>query len=47
VGVVLDLAGGRQSIQGWGLAFVAMAAGSALALVGLRALLSRLPRTAR
>lgn len=47
VGVVLDLAGGRQSIQGWGLAFVAMAAGSALALVGLRRLLSRLPRTAR
>ena len=47
VGVVLDLAGGRQSIQGWGLAFIAMAGGSALALVGLRGLLSRLPRTAR
>ena len=46
VGVVLDLAGGRQSIQGWGLAFIAMAGGSALALVGLRGLLSRLPRTA-
>ena len=47
VGVVLDLAGGRQSIQGWGLAFIAMAGGSALALVGLRGLLSRSPRTAR
>ena len=47
VGVVLDLAGGRQSIQGWGLAFIAMAGGSALALVGLRGLLSRLPRTVR
>ena len=39
VGVVLDLAGGRQSIQGWGLAFVAMAAGSLVAMVGLRGLL--------
>lgn len=45
VGVVLDLAGGRQSTQGWGLAFIAMAGGSLLALVGLRVLLSRLPRT--
>ena len=47
VGVVLDLAGGRQSIQGWGMAFIAMAAGSALALVGLRGLLSRVPPPAR
>ena len=41
VGLVLDLAGGRQSSMGWGLAFVAMAAGSLLALVGLRQLLER------
>ncbi|MDP6393154.1 MAG: MFS transporter [Arenicellales bacterium] len=41
VGLVLDLAGGRQSSMGWGLAFVAMAAGSLLALVGLRQLLKR------
>ena len=47
VGVVLDLAGGRQSIQGWGMAFIAMAAGSALALVGLRGLLSRVRPAAR
>ena len=47
VGVVRDLAGGRQSIQGWGMAFIAMAAGSALALVGLRGLLSRVPPPAR
>ncbi|HCF74550.1 MAG: MFS transporter [Proteobacteria bacterium] len=41
VGLVLDVAGGRQSSMGWGLAFVAMAAGSLLALVGLRQLLER------
>ena len=41
VGLVLDLAGGRQSSMGWGLAFVAMAAGSLVALVGLRQLLAR------
>lgn len=41
VGLVLDLAGGRHSTMGWGLAFVAMAAGSLVALVGLRGLLAR------
>ena len=46
VGLVLDLAGGRHSTVGWGLAFVTMAAGSLLALAGLRGLLARAARSA-
>jgi MFS family permease len=45
VGLVLDLAGGRHSTVGWGLAFVTMAAGSLLALAGLRGLLARAARS--
>ena len=46
VGLVLDLAGGRHWTVGWGLAFVTMAAGSLLALAGLRGLLARAARSA-
>jgi hypothetical protein len=38
VGVVLDLAGGAGSNLAWGLAFIAMGAGSAGALVAIRKL---------
>jgi len=38
VGVVLDLAGGAASNLAWGLAFIAMGAGSAAALVAIRKL---------
>ncbi len=38
VGVVLDLAGGAESSRAWGLAFLAMGAGSAGALLAIRKL---------
>jgi predicted MFS family arabinose efflux permease len=40
VGLVLDLTAGPGSIVGWGFAFMAMAAGSLTAIVGLRWLLA-------
>ena len=40
VGMVLDLTAGSGSIVGWGFAFMAMAAGSLAAIVGLRWLLA-------
>lgn len=46
VGVVLDLAGGQQSGLAWGLAFVAMGAGSALGLVGCKVMLAQARRRA-
>jgi len=43
VGLVLDLSTGPESLTGWGFAFMAMAAGSLVAIMGLRSLL-REPR---
>ena len=39
VGWVLDIGAGPQSLHGWGIAFIACAAGSLTAVAGLRAFL--------
>ena len=41
VGLVLDLTAGSGSLVGWGFAFMAMAAGSGVALLGMRWLLQK------
>ena len=41
VGLVLDLTAGSGSLVGWGFAFMAMAAGSGVALIGMRWLLQK------